>query len=349
MQLEIYGNNKTSTSSVDWDGLNNHILETAQLEDPEVLIGVVSAMINLGTQVPRPSEFLWEGTDKEKAEQSTWRGTRFETYEYFYHKGEWLENVVVKVVENRPQQLIALLIDFPEIEVNIGQFFGDEDSKPAPLRMLLGGERWNEEEREFQVGTPLSFQARKNANTNNQWSVPFNSTLYKMVLANKGISQGQRLDPASDPQHLKKVTELLGKSFQFEALIFTNKGGYLQQRCRFTGALARGQQPLTIERAGMVNFNSHQGVDLKTLPNSVKNSIKRADQYIGSKINQLFDEIEGGSAEDNEQEIDSVEQPKKEAAKETKPRSRRKPLAEQKPAQTESYDEFDDFDNDIPF
>lgn len=327
MSFEVLSNNQSSGErpEVDWKAYNEYVVKTCNLRDPEPIVGIVSGIISLGTQAPQPSVYLKKDDENEKAELERSPYAHYEDREKFFSDGKWHNNVRVKVAPNKPQQLVALTIDFPDIMLDRGQFFGGNDGE-QPLRMLLGGEFTINSERV--VASPLSLKPTKSDKTKGNWSLPFNSTLYKMARAAKVIDQ-------DEPFLADKLDQLLGKAFQFTVQVCMNDAGYMVERCKFAAAIGRGQTVPAIDSDSLFLIqvstkNSDSAIkQLKRSPIAIRNSIKHSEQW--DKGCTLKDQLEStDTSKPVEKEVKAVpSKPKQESA-------------------TASDDFLDGFD-DIPF
>lgn len=280
-QFDAYGVNKSEASDrpqVDWAAMSKHIVETVQCENEEVLVGICSGIYDLGIQEQKPGEYVFEGDESaEREEIAANPRCYFETRDRFYDNGKWLENVRVKVVPKKDAQSVAFAVDFPDVIVDKGQFFGE--SNPLPYRMLLGGEFVLKGGTSV-VAAPQALTIRKNDKTGNQWSMMPNSTIYKMAVGAKLVKPGEPFLP-------ERLGELLGKALQFKIRVGFNDAGYLQEKCAFAAGLGRGQVAPHFDESILhgITFNRENDPNaLKQLRKSVKNTIQRAKNYEGSVV-----------------------------------------------------------------
>lgn len=271
---------------VDYDALNKYVVETAGLENREVLVGVVSAIIDLGTQAQEDAAVVFTGdADDEAAEIAKNSNTYFED-------GPDPQNpkktVRLKRWPQKPIQSVAVAVDFPDILIDKGSFFGSKEENPKPLRLYLGGSFYIPEVG-MVVGRPTPLKVTKN--TKDQWSFNKKHLFYNMAAAAKLI------DASKDEVFLPKdIDKLLGKAFNFEAQVYfrESKGKeYYTEYIKFVGALGRGQKAPEGEVSKLlIQFNQDNNPeDLKELRNHVKNTIKRASNYEGSKIQQQLEAL----------------------------------------------------------
>lgn len=329
--FEIYGatqSDSTNKVEVNYEELNNYVVETAQLQERETLIGVVSGIVDLGTQDQPDSEVTFTGSaEDEEAEIEKNPNTYFKDgFDYNTKK-----NVRLKCWPNKPIQCVALAIDFPDIMIDKGQFFGN--SKELPLRIWMGGQFYLQNVG-MVVGRPIPLKVNKKLG---DWSFDVKHQLYKMAVDSKLIKPGEVFAP-------KSIDKLLGKAFQFTAQVFFKPGKdgkqYYTEYIKYVGALGRKQEAPEFEDTFMIQFNKENDEQkLKEVRGHVLNTIKQASNYKGSVIaSQLGDNSKGEDSEE-EPKPKVVDKPnvKVTPAKE-KPKSIKKPVVEE------------DFDSsDLPF
>lgn len=291
------GNHSEDRVQIDWESLNKYIVETAQLQQQECLVGIVSGVHDLGVQPQEDAQLEWKGTpEEEAAEIAKNKDTYFEDLKDYGDGGKVKR---YKRFPVKPAQSVAITVDFPDIQIDKGQFFGK--SNPAPLRLVLGGEF-----KSF-IAKPLSLTLRKNDKTNNQWSFPFNHTLYKMAVGAKIINQGEPFLP-------NDIDKLLGKALQFKAQVFFNKEGFYTEKCAFAAGLSRGQVAPELDESllSMVMFNADNKKEhLDQLRSSIKNTMRKASDFAESKLKDQIGEapVKGDNkpAESKQEEAQSSE------------------------------------------
>lgn len=340
MAFETYGSGEKQErkSTVDFDALNAYVIETADLKERTVLAGIVSGIVDLGLQEQEDAAVEWKGTEEEEAAEIAARpGTYFETGPNPDANKKGM--VRLKRWKQKPIQSVAIAVDFPDILLNKGQFFGEEGEE-KPLRMYLGGQFYTQEHGAI-MGRTTPLKVTKN--TKEKWSFNKKHVFYQMASAAKLIDASK--DDAFIPADIDK---LLGQAFNFEAQIFMkeNKGKeYYTEYIKFQGALTRGQKaPEGEVKTFMIQFNKENDLaDLKELRSHVKNTIKLASNFTGSKLEaqlqELYDSYKSQSdnqeqdADDNQEEAPApVVEKKKPVQKKTSPKSG-----------------FDDMDDDVPF
>jgi len=275
-------------SDVDFDALNKYVVETAQLENREVLIGVVSSLVDLGTQSQEDAAMPFTGdADAEAAEIEKNPNTYFEDG-IDPNDPKRKKQVRLKRWPQKPIQSVAISVDFPDILLNKGQFFGDDSAEPKPLRLWLGGSFYVPETGMI-IGRPTPLKVTKN--TKDKWSFNKKHLFYQMASAAKLIDASK--DDVFLPQDIDK---LLGKAFCFEAQVFfkeTKGKEYYTEYVKFVSGLGRGQVAPDYEVSkNLIQFNQDNEVEaLKELRNHVKNTIKRASNYEGSKIQTQLENL----------------------------------------------------------
>ena len=303
MAFNTYGAEQSEKreSNVDYDALNKYVVETVQAEQPETMVGVISMIIDLGTQKLPDAEYEVDAEDKgltvdelnEKHKEAIESG-KITKYDMAYDNGK---QVIRKFVPQKDRQAIVYAVDFPDVVVDKGKFFGQ--SNPQPLRLFSGGQFWNGEKMLVQNMIALKVKKDDNIEGGNAWTMSPKSSLYKMALGAKLIETGKAFNPS-------RIDELLGKSLQFEIQVFKNSKSYYTEKLKYVGGLGRGQQPLALDKTYMIEFNGDNDVEgLKQLRANVVNTIKNATNYQGSKIQQQLENLSNGgntSTGDNKQD-----------------------------------------------
>lgn len=332
MSFEVYGSassNKSSETKIDYDALNRYVVETCQLENGETLPGYISSIVDLGTQNLPDAEYVFDGDEEAEVDEIA-KDERV----YFKdgYDNEKKKPCRLKCVPQRPIQCVAISVDFPEIVLDKGQFFGN--SSPKPLRLWLGGQYYLQG-KGMVIARPTALKVVNLDKTKKtkQWSFSPLHVLYKLAVSAKLIKPGEAFLP-------NDIDKLLGTSHQFNVQIFMKKGKdgkeYFNENIKLVGALGRGQTaPEIVDPAILVQFNKKNSPEgLKMLRSHVINTIKQASNYEGSMLQK---QLEEGKQEDEEQDEPVKEAPKQEKAK---------PAAKPKPAPVE--DDFLDEDS-LPF
>ena len=313
--FDVYAPSTTSTQSdkpkVDFDALNKMVVETCQLQQPETLLGVVAVIADLGTQKLPDSEYdldkedegltIEELTAKHSAllaenhptEKQVGKITKFGK-SYDSMKKEW---VIRKFVKQADRQAVAMAIDFPDITLDKGKFFGETEPNPKPLRLWLGGQYWNKfigEKGKMLIQNVIPLKVTNIAQPPAKvWSMNPKSIPHKMAVASKVVETGEAFLP-------QDIDKLLGKTLQFKAQVFFNKGTdgkqYYTEKVSFAAGLARGQTERSVENTYLVQFNKENDPQaLKELRAHVINTIEQATNFEGSAIQKQIDEVRGNT------------------------------------------------------
>lgn len=327
-KFEVYGAGQSGgeKKSVDWDELNKYVVEQAGLQQRETLTGYVSAIVDLGTQEQPDAEMIFVGDEEdERKAVAEFPNTYFKDGIDFETK----KPVRYKCWPQKPVQAVAVAIDFPDIIVDKGKFFGE--SKPLPLRLWLGGQYYIQGSGMcVQRPTPLKVNKKLG-----DWSLDQKHLFYKMAVAAKLIEPGQVFVP-------QRIDQLLGKAFQFEAQVFMKKGTdgkyYYTEYIKFVSGLARGMAtPEVVTTPSLIMFNADNDPEqLKEVRNHVINTMKRASNFEGSAIQKQLIEIGRIKEDDVEQKGSSADNASGQAKQEK---------------QTSAQDDFDDDfdDSSLPF
>lgn len=320
--VRITGSNQSNSDrpNVDWAAMNAEVVEVAQLQQPETMVGIISGIYDVGIQPQDDAAIEWKGTPEQEAEEAAKNPNT-----YFEDMKDYQDGGKIKRYKRFPvkaAQSVVFAVDLPEVIVDKGKYFGSSD--PKPLRLLLGGE-FTPSGGKTIAARPFPLSIRKNDKTGNQWSIPFNNTIYKMALAAKLVTQGQPFLP-------DRIDELLGKAMQFKVQVFLNDGKYYTEKCAFAASLGRSQTAPAYDSSllHIVQFDvDNEEAALKQLRASVKNTMRNASDFEGSKIqSQIGDAITPSKPEEKKPE--SVKQ-------------------ESTAPADNSEAGFDSFDDDIPF
>lgn len=334
MSFDAYSpvtSDSSNKKEVDYAALNQYVVETANLQERETLVGVVAGIVDLGTQEQPDAEVVFTGDEDDEAAE-------IKKNPNTYFKDGFDPNsrkpARLKCWPQKPIQSVAVAVDFPEIEIDKGQFFGN--SNPQPLRLWLGGTFFIEGKGMVVARpTPLKVVNIDKDAPKPKWSFSPLHLFYKMAVAAKLIKSGEVFLPNS-------IDQLVGKAFQFEAQVFFKevKGKqYFTEYVKFVGGLGRGQSAPELENTFLIQFNHNNSPeDIKQLRNHVINTIKSAKNYQESAIKKQIENSSssGDAAEDQEAE---------ESPKETKTV---KQVKEQK-VYKKAVPALDEDDSDDPF
>lgn len=309
---------------VDWNALNEHVVEAAgTAKKARSVPGVISGIYDLGEQNLEDAKVVFTGTAEDEAAEIAARpGTYFE--DGLDDKGKPAR---LKRWPQKPVQQVAVTIDFPQIMVDKGQFFGKSD--PKPLRMLLNGEFTLPGEKLKVVAKPYNIRETK-YDAEKTWAFAKNNTLHKLadavgILDDNGLFKKER------------IGELLGKVAQFQFQVWMKPGNkkahdgsvmtFFTEDIKLVGMVPEGV-PLPEVPEGILHgvnlYGENDPAAVKQLRVAVKNTIKRANNYEGSDLQKFFEA-------DGEQSQPKAETPKADV----------QPVAPKV--------QVDDFEDDIPF
>lgn len=317
--FEVYGVQQNGGGSSEetrakFDAMNKHVVETAGLQSQKTVVGVVSSIVDLGSQPLPDSEYALEGEQVGKSadelndartEDEIKRGIHYD----IGYNGNTKQREVMKKVPQKPLQCVALAIDFPSKIVDKGQFFGE--SNPQPLRIWYGGKFWNGEKMLIQNLTPL--KERPLTDGGKDWSLNPKSILHKMAVASEIIPD------TKTPFKSDRIDELLGKAFLFTAQVFFEQGKganagkqFYKEKVTFTGALMEGMPVPELARTNLVMVknpnNDLQAV--KEIPAHVRNTIERSKEFAGSALEAQLASLAAESATTEGEGDTQAESPK---------------------------------------
>lgn len=278
---------------VDYDGMNAHVIEAAGTQSkPRTIVGFVSEYYDLGLQEQPDFEELYKGDEKQEKQLSEGK-SELKKVDKFYDNGTCHSNVQIVVTKRPPKPSCTFAVRFPQITVDKGQFFGE--SRPEPLRMVLGGEFYmfpkdskqgDKKEKVLQRVIPLQENTK---NKLNKWAFGATSLPAKMAAA------ADLLDSDGLFSGKGRLTELLGKPMMFQIQIFKNADGFYNERISFKGAIPEGLPiPDGWDDKWIAGVNMSVENDLETvknLPYHVKNTIKRALDFEGSVLQSEMNKI----------------------------------------------------------
>ena len=319
--FEVYGASqnagKSEKSSVNYDELNSYVVEAAGLQERETLVGYISMIVDLGTQNQPDAEVTFVGDESAEKEE-------FAKNPNTYFKDGFdpvtRKPVRLKCWQQKPVQCVAVAIDFSDILIDKGKFFGNSD--PKPLRLWLGGQFYNQSLGKMVVARPTPLKVNKKLG---DWSFDQKHLFYKMAVADKMIKPGEVFAP-------KDIDKLLGKAFQFTAQVFFKPGkdgkSYYTEYINFVGALGRGQASPEVKTTPLIIQMNKQSSEqaVKEVRAHVLNTCRLASNWEGSAL---------------QKQVDSIRTPP-----EDKPES--KPVSSSGGA-TRQVDDFEDDFDSIPF
>lgn len=304
MAFETYGVNSSTKSEkksdVDWNKLNEFVVETCNLQERETLVGYVSAIVDLGTQKLPDAEYV---SDVDPDDEADFMDDNPGVYFKDGFDPDTRKPARMKCVPQKDQQCISLAVDFPDIIVDKGQFFGE--SNPKPLRLWMGGTFYSQANGMVVARpTPLKVVNLDKERKTKKWSFSPLHLCYKMAVAAKLIKAGECFLPS-------QIDELLGKAFQFEAQVFFKEGKdkkkYYTEYIKFVGGLGRGQsEPELVTEPVLIQFNAKNKPEhLKEIRSHVVNTMKMATNFEGSPIQSQLEALYNNSESDESTEDDT--------------------------------------------
>ena len=306
MAFDAYGTTSNEStkkeSNVDFDALNKYVVETCGLQEPKTLRGVISTIVDLGTQKLPDATYklekedvnlsIEELTQKYGLDIEEGRITKFDKA-YDNDSKSWL---VQKFVPQKPRQAIVYAVDFPDIMLDKGKFFGEEEGKNLkPLRLWIGGQHWNPVEKKMLVNQVIPLKITKDEKIG--WTMRPNSSLYKIALGSEVIKTGESFMP-------ERIDELLGKTLLFTAQVFFKKGNdgksYYTEKLKYSSGLVMGMPTVSVDKTYLIQFNGDNDPQgLKEVRGHVLNTIKNATNYEGSKIQKQLEEVSASKQQES--------------------------------------------------
>lgn len=310
----------SNQSTVDWAEIDKYRVETAGLEERETLPGYVSMICDLGVQEQEDAQVEWNGTEEQKEKRIA---DMPDTYFKMIDGKEYV------CWPNKPQQCVAIAVDFPDIKLNLSQFFNEDgEQEELPLRLWLGGQFFFKGHG-MCVSNPASLRVvnlNKDRKGTPIWSLAQNNVLYRMAVGAKLIKNGEAFLP-------DRIDELLGKTFQFEAQVFFNSRGYYTEYLKFVGGLARGQEELELATEPMLlQFTEDNDEEaLRTVRSHVINTMRKASDFKGSVIEKQLEVVRGGqnSIQPQAKEEEVIEKKVEEKVSVKKPSPKKKVILEE--------------------
>lgn len=295
MAFDAYSTTSSNASSrkeIDFDAMNKYVVETANLQEPETLVGVIAGIVDLGEQNLPDAENVFKGSeDDEQSEIAKNPNTYFKDG----LDPQTRKPARLKCYPQKPQQAVAIAIDFPEIIIDKGQFYGN--SNPQPLRLWLGGTFYVEGKGMIVARpTPLKVVNIDRESGGKRWSFSPLHLFYKMAVGAKLIKPGDAFLP-------QQIDQLIGKALQFQVQVFMKESRgkyYFTENIKFVGGLGRGQSAQDLEKTFLIQFNKpNNPEDMKQLRNHVINTIKGANNYQGSQIQKQIEQTTDGAEKVN--------------------------------------------------
>lgn len=295
--FEVYGAQQTSSnkgkSNVDFDALNDYVINTVDCVEPATWNGYISYIVDLGTQKQPDGEYDLEDEDKglsieeltEKYSEDIENGVirKFDK-SYDSVSKSWITR---KFVPQDDRQSFVYAVDFPDIQLNKGQFFGNDEAETKPLRLWSGGQFYNQAKGKMllQNFIPLRYKNIADKGEKPIFSFGLTSQPHKMAVASGIVKKGDAFAPDN-------IDKLLGKTMQFEIQIFNKPNpktgkSYYTEKLKFIGAIQKKDKPFEDTETHMIQFNQENDEkSLKEVRKHILNTIEQATNFEGSAIQQ---------------------------------------------------------------
>ena len=289
---------KSDRPAVNFDDLNSYVVETAECQQPETLNGVIVGIIDLGNQRLPDAEYDVDSGDEDLSVEELEAKYADEIAAGKISKFDFVKDwstrppkeVIKKFVPQKDRQCITYAVDFMDIMLDKGQFFG-EKSEPKPLRMYFGGQYYHQGLKKMIVQNLLPLKITNIAkDTRNEklWSLSTKSQLHKMAVASKIINTGEAFLP-------DQIDELLGKTLQFKVQIGFNEKGdkkYYFEKMSFVGAIQRKDKPFENVDTFLIQMDDDNDPEaLKQIRKHLLNTMEMATNFEGSKLQKQLLEV----------------------------------------------------------
>lgn len=298
--------NNSDRPQVDFDALNEFVVEQVGCQQPETLNGVLTGIIDLGNQKLPDAEYdvdsgdesltVKELADKYSADIESGKISKFDIVKDWSTRPP--KEVIKKFVPQKDRQCISYCVDFPDVMLDKGKFFG-ENSEPKPLRLYFGGQYYNTFSKKMMVQNLLPLKITniaKDPQNSKVWSLSPKSQLHKMAVAAKLINTGDAFLPDN-------IDELLGKTLQFKVQIGFNEKGdkkYYFEKLSFLGAIQRKDKPFEDVPVFLIQMDEENDPEaLKGLRKHLINTMEMSTNFEGSALQKQLLEVRPNSFKDN--------------------------------------------------
>ena len=303
MSFKVTSNNvsnstKTSKFDVNYAEINEYTVDTVGCQQPETLNGVVVGIIDLGNQKLPDAEYDVDSGDEDLSVEELESKYASDIAEGKISKFDYVKDwstrppkeVIKKFVPQRDRQCISYAVDFPDIMLDKGQFFGG-DSEPKPLRMYFGGQYYHQGLKKMVVQNLLPLKVSniaKDPRNDKVWSLSPKSQLHKMAVASKLINTGEVFLPDN-------IDQLLGKTLQFQVQIGFNEKGdkkYYFEKMKFLGAIQRKDKPFENVETFLIEMEGENDPEaLKNLRKHIISTQEMATNFEGSALQKQLEEV----------------------------------------------------------
>lgn len=282
----------SSKVEVNFAELNQYVVDTVDCEQPSVMNGVITGIIDLGNQKLPDAEYdvddedkalsIEQLTDKYQDKIDEGKITKFD----LAYDSKTKTRKIKKFVPQKDQQCITYIVDFPDTLLDKSKFFG-ENSEPKPLRLYAGGqfmfknEETGKKEPRIQNLIPLKVTNIAKDGESKVWSMNPKGILHQMAVAAKLIKTGESFLP-------QDIDKLLGQTLQFKVQIgFNEKDGnkYYFEKMSFVGAIQKKDKPFENVETFLIQMDENNDVEsLKQIRKHVINTMQQATNWEGSAL-----------------------------------------------------------------
>lgn len=300
-------------------------VETVGAQKPTGKVGVVRGFIDLGMSPVNDYQELYLSDGSEDAgKQATNLGDSPQTdvevegvmcklwnpetkcgvfVGNYFDNGDKFFNVEIFFRQRPPVASFALQIEFPSIMLDMGQFYGDENAEPRPLRMTMGRDRIASVEIDGKkvkrkvIDKPFTFRNSLIKKGGQKfYGYPMLSPLHKMA-ADRDLLNSDGIFTMDQAQ------KLMGHTFLFQIQLVLNPGKganagkkYLNEKITFLSGLNEYTESFREEvdysKCYGINFNkANNPQTVRELNQLIINTMKRASNFKGSVIEKELEEV----------------------------------------------------------
>lgn len=328
-QHSTTGNGGGERKQIDWDALNAEVISVVGTQKKaKSVVGYVSGIVALGKQPQPDAEVEFTGDEEaERLEIAKNPKTYFKDGKNGKGAPCRLKCWPVQATES-----VAVTVDFPQYSINKGKYFGDENAKPLPLRLLMNGEFVFKGQPYADRGLAKLYKLNVKKNKDDKWSLVPNNKLYQLAVATGVIEDGDAFLP-------NDIGKLIGKPALFEIRVYMKDDKYFTEEIALAGMIPEGLPIPEFDGSTLygVYFNAPNDQDcLKQLRVAIRNQMKRATDYETSSVKQELDNIFKSNASGSTTEGSNTQ-----GSVTPAPTEKQAPKAVQEPEI--------DFNDDVPF
>lgn len=326
----------TGGSNVDWDAYTKHLIEVIGTETKSQVFRI-SGLVDLGEQERKPFEEPYDEGKKEHIEALSPEDKRGAKVVIGKHPKTGAQCEMISIPQ-RPAQQVAIVLDYPEIMVNYGKFFGKEDEF-KPYREVYGGTFRLQGEGVNILARGISLNCMKEPKAPSGYAYSKLNMISKFATA-IGKNPTGTLDQDFD------LGELIGGvGVITTGLKVTEKGEKVYANFWAKDPSPKHEMiPVPEINVPMFGISFQGGNDpemLKQLNAPTKETIKRAINYEGSAIQKELEALEGAKAANQGVSTTTADKAPSNAPE--------KPTEAVTTAKVEASTDFDDFDDDFSF